>query len=278
MAPSGTRSTVDTRRVRVDGYPGPGGNTREGAAMTAHDGAALGSRQATARALILAASATDGLDGLVAVLQRLCRGLTAHLSVLGATVHLMSPAGSAGVAAASDEHCKAIDELQFTTGEGPCHDAFAARRPVLVPDLSGAGWRWPGYASAVLEAGVGAVFAFPLHVGGVVLGVLDVYDDRPGSLTHEQVAMALTFAQIATEILLDGDPTGTDGALDPGLATALDYRAEIHQAQGMLVVSSSVSLVNALVLMRAHAFAHGRPLIDLAREIIGGRDQLGDEP
>jgi hypothetical protein len=210
----------------------------------------------------------------VAVLQQLCRGLTGHLVVLGAAVHLMSAEGSSGVAAASDDHCKGIDELQFTTGEGPCHEAFAARRPVLTPDLTtGAGRRWPGYSSAALEAGVGAVFAFPLYVGGVALGVLDVYGERPGSLSRDQLAMALTFAQIATEILLDGKLADEDGALDPGLATALDYRAEIHQAQGMATVSWGVSLEEAMVRMRADAFTRGRPLIDLARDIIEGRDQ-----
>ncbi|MDQ6642426.1 MAG: GAF and ANTAR domain-containing protein [Actinomycetota bacterium] len=247
--------------------------------MTSHDGEAWHSRQATARALILAEAPPQGAAGSVAVLQRLCRGLSADLGMLGAAVHLMSATGSGGVAAASDAHCKSVDELQFTTGEGPCHEAFASRRPVLTPDLrSAAGRRWPGYSAAAIEAGVGAVFAFPLHVGGVGLGVLDVYRDRPGSLGEEEVAMALTFAQIATEILLDGGLTTIDGNLVHELATALDYRAEIHQAQGMLMVSLGVSLEESLVRMRAHAFAHGRPLIDLAREIIAGRDHLGEKP
>jgi ANTAR domain/GAF domain len=247
--------------------------------MSALHGEAWRERQATARALILAEPAQVQPAGLVGVLQRLCRGLSTHLEVMGAAVHLMSSAGSGGVAAASDEKCLAIDELQFTTGEGPCHDAFGARRPVLTPDLrSGSGLHWPGYASAAMEAGVGAVFAFPLHVGGVGLGVLDVYRDHPGSLSEHELSMVLTFAEIATEILLDGDLVGADGSLDPGLATALDYRSEIHQAQGMLMVSLGVSLAEALVRMRAYAFAHGVPLIDLAREVIAGRDHLGEGP
>ena len=85
-----------------------------------------------------------------------------------------------------------------------------------------------------------AVFAFPLHVGAASFGVLDVYAEQPGSLSVEQEAMALTFAQIATEILLDGDLTTPDGQLDPGLSTALDGRAEIHQAQGMVVVDLGI--------------------------------------
>ena len=215
------------------------------------------------------------MDGVAGVLQRLCRSLTKHLSLQGAAVSLMSDAGSQGVAAASDQHIKEIDELQFTTGVGPCHDAFTDRRPVMTSHLgSGSGDRWPGYTSAAIAAGVRGVFAFPLHVGAVAFGVLDVYADRPGPLDDQQLAMALTFAQLATETLLDGEVTSRDGGLEPSLRIAMDSRAEIHQAQGMLMVSLQVGPADALTRMRAYAFAHDRPLIDLAREIIAGRDHL----
>jgi hypothetical protein len=224
-------------------------------------------RYSVARAQI----AEDGTSDLVGLLQTLCRTLTVNLALLGAAVNLMSATGSNGVAAASDEKCKALDELQFTTNEGPCHDAYADRRPVMTPDLrSVPGGRWPGYATASLDAGVRGVFAFPLQIGAARLGVLDVFAEEAGSLSDEQVAIALTFAQIATEILLDGDLITPAGELEPGLATALDYRSEIYQAQGMVMVDLGVDLAEALARMRAHAFSHGIALIDLARDIIDG--------
>lgn len=227
-------------------------------------------RYSEARARIVAEN-RGGHDGVAGLLHGLCRNLTSTLEVMGAAVNLMSDGGSDGVAAASDDRCRDVDELQFTTGEGPCHEAFTARRPVLTPDLRTAAVRgWPGYASAALSSGVAAVFAFPMHVGGVGFGVLDVYRDLPGSLRPEQVNMALTYAQIGTEIMLDGDLTTAEGDLAPGLSTALDYRAEIHQAQGMVVVDLDVGPAEALTRMRAYAFAQDRPLLDLAHDIIGG--------
>jgi hypothetical protein len=205
------------------------------------------------------------------LLQQLCLTLSTDLAVMGVAVNLMSTAGSTGVMAASGDRSRDVDELQFTTGEGPCHEAFASRRPVLTPDLRSVGQgRWPGYSSAALESGVGAVFAFPLHVGAVVLGVLDVYAEQPGSLSQEQVAAAVTCAQLATEILLDGDLVTADGRPDRDLSTALDHRAEIYQAQGMVMVDLGVDLAEALARMRGHAFGNERPLIDLARDIIAG--------
>ena len=229
-------------------------------------------RYSDAQAQIAGADAA-ALGGVTGALHRLCRGLTANLTVMGAAVNLMSADGSDGVAAASDDRCKVIDELEFTAGEGPCHDAFAAGRPVLTPDLrSAAGQRWPAYTPAALSAGVAAVFAFPLNIGAAGFGVLDVYAEQPGSLSSEQTAMALTFAQIATEILIDGDLTTAGGELDRGLSHALDYRAEIHQAQGMAMVDLKMGPGEALIWMRAHAFAHDKTLIDLARKIVAGFD------
>ena len=228
------------------------------------------SRYSDARTRILQED-HGGHEGVAGLLHGLCLNLTSTLGVMGAAVNLMSAAGSDGVAAASEDRFRDVDELQFTTGEGPCHQAFASRRPVLTPDLRAAAVRqWPGYASAVLAAGVGAVFAFPIHLGGIGFGVLDIYAEKPGSMRPEQVTMALTYAQIATEIMLDGDLTTASGELEPGLSTALDYRAEIHQAQGMAMVDLDVGPAEALARMRAHAFAHDHPLIDLARDIIGG--------
>lgn len=224
------------------------------------------------------AEEAPGASGMASTLERVCSGLTKYLSVSGAAISLMSQDGSHGVAASSDQRTRAVDDLQFTTGVGPCHDAFASRRPVLTADLdAGIADRWPGYTSGALEAGMRAVFAFPLHVGAAGFGVLDVYAAQPGPLDDEQLGMALTFAQVATEALLDGGLTSADGRLEASLETALDSRAEIHQAQGMLMISLRVGATEALARMRAYAFVHDRPLIDLAREVIAGRDHLEDE-
>jgi hypothetical protein len=226
--------------------------------------------------LIDAERAVD-VPGAVGALQGLCRSLTTHLDMLGVAVSLTSGRGSAGVVAASDEHCRQLDELQFAAGEGPSYDSVLGGRPVLTPDLSAVGTRqWPGYAATAVAVGVTGVFAFPLQVGAVCLGVLNVYADRPGSLTQERLQMTLTFARIATEILLDGDLL-RGGELEPGLGDALAHRAEIYQAQGMLMVALELGAAEALARMRAHAFARDLTLLALALEILAGEARLGDK-
>jgi len=205
----------------------------------------------------------------VTALQELCRELTERLGLLGAAVNLTSGQGSAGVLAASDDRIRQLDEIQFSAGEGPCYDAVQWSRPVLTSDLAADGIaRWPGYTSTAIAAGVCAVFAFPLQAGAMCLGVMDVYAAESGSLSHDQLATALRFARRATAILIDGGPA---------LGDTIDFRAEIYQAQGVIMVARSEGAAEALARMRAHAFAHDLPLLTLALAILGGHESLEDE-
>lgn len=209
-------------------------------------------------------------SGLTGVLNRVCRILVAELDASGAAVNLMSiPPSTSSVIGTSDAVSALIDDLQFTVGEGPCHDALCTGRPVHSADLA-AETRWPGYCSAALDCGVGSVYAFPLQVGAVNLGVLDLYLARPRVLSEENLALALAFAEIATESLLHTDADANHSFLDPGLQSALGSRAHIYQAQGMVMIEQQISLTDALVRIRAFAFAHRRAISDVAREIVAG--------
>ena len=217
-------------------------------------------------------------DGTAGALRRLCSAAVRALPAWGAGLSLMSEAGVRGVAAASDRTSERIDELQFALGEGPCVDAFASRRPVLEPDLSTGGvTRWPVYSGAAQQEGARAVFAFPLQVGAARLGVLDVYREAPGALSTEELAQALTFADVATSMLLDGQEQAPPGAAAAGLDEAMEYRFELYQAQGMVMVQMGVTLVEALVLLRAYAYSHDRDLADVARDVVARRLRLDED-
>jgi hypothetical protein len=227
-------------------------------------------RRAHVLALVAAEPSVPGdPQGTAGGLRRLCIAAVKALPMSGAGLSLMSEDGVRGVAAASDSASERIDELQFTLGEGPCMDAFTSRRPVLEPDLDGGGKsRWPIYSAAVHAEGVRAAFAFPLQLGAARLGVLDFYRVAKGSLTAEELAQALTFADVATSMLLDGQELAAEGAAADGLAEVLEYRLELYQAQGMVMVQMGVSLVEALAILRAYAYSRERDLGDVARDVV----------
>jgi GAF domain-containing protein len=226
-------------------------------------------RVGSVRVAQILAGVGDGVADVTTLPQRLVMACALALPVTGVGMVLMTESGPAGSVAVTDPTAGTMEELQFTLGEGPCVESSATGRPVLQPDLARTGpARWPGFCAGALEAGIAAIFALPLRVGGIRLGVLDLYRDKSGDLTDGELADALSFADAATSVLLSlqayGDAGGAGGAAIP----VLEDRAEVHQAAGMVSVQAGVSLGEAMVLVRARAFAMERPVLDLARDVV----------
>ena len=225
------------------------------------------------RALVAREAARpDDQPHVAGSLQRLCRAAARALPASGAGVSVMSLEGVPVTTAASDPRSALVEELQFTVGEGPCLTAYAARRSVLVPDLAESGGRrWPGYAPAARVHGVQAVFAFVLQVGAARLGVLDVYRGSTGVLSDRSLRAALTFAQVAVEMLLDAQQRAVQDERAPTLDDALSTGFELYQAQGMVMYQLDVTLAEAMSRVRAYAFAHDLGLMEVASGIVSRR-------
>ena len=174
---------------------------------------------------------------------------------------------------ASDRVAAEVEELTLTLGEGPGVDAFTGG-PALVADLTASDClaRWPVFAPAAAQAGVRAVFALPLQVGGIRLGVLDLYRAQPGDLDREQLADALVLADTACALLLDAAPQRDRPRLNGGgPEQAGSPHPEVHQATGMITVQLGVSVAVALIRLRAYAYAHDRRLRDVAADVVARR-------
>ena len=127
------------------------------------------------------------------------------------------------------------------------------------------------YSPAAQQGGIRAVFAFPMQIGAMRLGVLDVFRENTGPLTGQQLPVALTIADVTVATLLDQQEEG--GPDDPGddLAAAVENQAELFQAQGMVMVQLATSLDEAMVRLRAYAFAENRPLGEIAHDVVTRR-------
>ena len=202
------------------------------------------------------------------------------LGVTGAGMSLVSDSGDRGVLCATDVVSERIEELQVTLGEGPCIDTFRTGAPVLVPDLQDlddiAVWRWPTFMAAAAEAGVQAVFAFPLQIGAIRLGALDMYRSHAGALDDDELAAALLGAEAAAVALLGLDGV-EPGDLTDGEGTDASHQAQVHQATGMVMVQLDVTVEQAFLFLRARAFSTGRPLNELAVDIVEHRVRFSAE-
>jgi len=201
---------------------------------------------------------------------RVCAACLDLLPVTGAAIAITDGDGLRGTVCVTDPVMARIEDLQFTTGVGPCVDAITEGRPVLTADLdAGAEARWPGFAYEAKQAGVRAIFALPLRIGAIKLGVMDLYRDSPGGLSRPDLADALTVADMAALAIVDMHGTKPAGDLDEewwNLDTF--YRVEVHQATGVLMYDLDLSAAEALASLRARAFASGVTVLDLSRSIV----------
>lgn len=165
------------------------------------------------------------------------------------------------------------EELQLTLGEGPTYESYRRGQPVLIDDLSREDG-WPMLGRDAGDAGIGAVFSFPLRSGAAEFGALTLYRDRPGPLADQQYADALAFARVTLDLLLTAQDESGPRDLSELFMQQGPSPWQVHQATGMVSVQLGISLRDATAMLRAEAFSSGRSLSETAGEVVAGRLQL----
>jgi hypothetical protein len=203
---------------------------------------------------------------------RLCVVCAHVVAMTGAGIMLMSGDTPRGSVCSSNPVSALIEDLQYTLGEGPCVDAYHQDRPVLEADLAQPGVpRWFAFTPPAVDAGARAVFGFPLGVGSIRLGALNLYRDHPGPLSDDQHADALVMAGVAARAVLAIQAQAPPGALAAELESGSGFHYVVHQASGMVAAQLEVSVGEAMIRLRAYAFANDCLLADAAREVVSRR-------
>ena len=205
----------------------------------------------------------------------LCGACPGIAGVTGAGVMLMSGEIPRGSLCSTDGVSQLIEELQYTLGEGPCVDAYQQDKVVAEPDLADPVMsRWLAFTPPAVQAGARAVFGFPLRVGTVRLGALNLYRDCPGPLSGDQHADALVVADVAARWVLEAQAGASLDTVAEELEAGADFHFAVHNAAGIVSVQESISVAEALIRLRAFAFSSDRLLADVARDVIARRLRL----
>ncbi|MCE6996183.1 GAF and ANTAR domain-containing protein [Saccharothrix sp. S26] len=200
----------------------------------------------------------------------LCQAAVARLGVSGAVL-TVDTSGWPEVRCATDALGERLAELQVTVGEGPAVDVWRGGGPALVDDLDAPSSqaRWPMFAPLSVEAGAAALFALPLCVGAIRVGVLSLYRLDVGHLDAAALTDSLAFAELALRLLLDEHADlGTADAAEDGLPL---HNPHVHQATGMVAAQLGLGMADAFAHLRARAFAEQVPLSALAADVVARR-------
>jgi GAF domain-containing protein len=201
--------------------------------------------------------------------QRLCDVCAEVTGMTGAGIMLMSGDIRRGSVCTTGAVSSLIEQLQYDLGEGPCVDAYNSDRPVSEPDLANPTTaRWLAFTGPAVDAGARAVFGFPLHVGAVRLGALNLYCDAPGPLADDHHADALLLAGIVAQALMLLQANAPAGTVAAELEANADFQYVVHQASGMVAAQLDSSVGQALIRMRAHAFGNDNTLTNVARAVV----------
>jgi ANTAR domain-containing protein len=178
---------------------------------------------------------------------------------------------------ASDSQAARLDELQFDLGVGPCWDALSLARPVLEPDLRRRPrGSWPAFTEAAVDDGVGSLFAFPMLVGSLRIGAVDMYSRKAMTLDRIQTRQAASLADLVGRQVLRR-ALMRSSLHDPEEPESPFSRRLIHQATGMVLAQLNLNADDARLVIQGHAFATGRSMMDVSRAVVDGELDFTDD-
>jgi GAF domain-containing protein len=172
-------------------------------------------------------------------------------------------------AAHHGEMALAADELQYERGYGPCMDAGRGGVVLRVDDMR-TEERWPDYVVRILEStSVLSSLSVPLPYQGTSIGALNIYSSRPAAFASpESLDAGLNVAETIAVAVVNAEAHAQLGEQARNMRIAMESRAVIEQAKGVLMAQRKVTAEQAFDLMRDASQRYNRKLRDIARGIV----------
>jgi GAF domain-containing protein len=169
--------------------------------------------------------------------------------------------------AVSDDRLAHLEELQIQHREGPCVAAFEDKELVGAEDLTREA-RWPLFCAAAVERGVRAVLASPLPYNQDAVGVVAVLSEDQHPWSAEGELALLAFTDLAALLIASMMQGQEQSELAAQLQSALNSRAVIEQAKGVLIGREGLSAREAYEKLRAQARSERRKLSAVSADVV----------
>jgi GAF domain-containing protein len=244
--------------------------------MTEQDRAGTVGRQGDLSETFVALADTlvDDYD-IVDLLDRLVSAAVRLFDVTAGGLLLDDQRGSLALMASSDESSRLLEIFQLETNQGPCLDCVRTATPVTSDDLGVDSSRWPAFAPEAVAAGFRAVTAVPLRLRRETIGGLNLFSERPGALSPDDLRVAQALADVATIGILQQRSIHRTTVLAEQLQQALNSRIAIEQAKGVLAERHGIDMATAFERLRGHARNHNMRLGEVASAAVRGEINPG---
>jgi GAF domain-containing protein len=173
----------------------------------------------------------------------------------------------AHTAAFTGELAVNLDESQYETGHGPCLDAAATAATVSVPEIANE-TRWPRWTPRALEGGALSSLSIGLPIHEKVTGALNIYATKPEAFDDDSVVLGQTFASYAAVALANAHLYDATATLAQQLQAAMESRAVIEQAKGIVMGDRRCSADEAFQILTKISQDSNRKLRDVATALV----------
>lgn len=183
------------------------------------------------------------------------------------SVTVVDDDGEYATAAASSQDARDVDDAQYAFDEGPCVEALRTGREHRFDDLTELE-RWPRFRDRALALGFGSVLAVPLRAGPQTIGCLNVFAAEPSSLAEEDRVLVRRIAAPAAATLANARAYRRVSRLAEQLQQALEGRALVERATGVLIADTGCAPEVATAQLRTAAQDQSRPVVEVAAELL----------
>ena len=173
----------------------------------------------------------------------------------------------AHTAAFTGDLALSLDESQYESGHGPCLDASEAAATMSVPDMASEA-RWPQWAARARQIGVNSSLSIGLPVQDTVTGALNVYATKPHAFDDDAIVLGQTFAGYAAVALANAHLYDTTASLAQQMQAAMDSRAVIEQAKGIIMGDRRCTADEAFAILAKLSQDTNRKLRDVAAALV----------
>ena len=170
--------------------------------------------------------------------------------------------------AASDEFAANLDEQQYAAGEGPCLHAMETGKTVEITNIAYELDRWQNYGTHALAHGLGACLATPLIAADRCFGALNLYSPEPESFTETDYARSEDLAAQAAGAIAVAARLAQQAQLSQQLRNALESRAVIDQAIGIIMGAQHCDADTAFNTLRTASQHRNEKLRDIAARVV----------